>query len=142
MALAFHKPLICPVLIGRVQDLTHFRLLVKRVKSGEAQVVLLSGEAGIDKSRLVAEVKASAAAQDFLPLEGQSFQTDSSYPYAPLLDLFRAYFARLTPTSLPDSQVAAVTAEKPKMEDLLPGNAHERLTTISSYPQVQSHHPD
>ena len=105
MAVEFNKPLICPILIGRVQDLTTLRLLVDRVKSGEGQVALLSGEAGIGKSRLVAKVKAYTSAQDFLLLEGQCFQTDSAYPYAPLLDLFRAYFARLArlaPTSLPD----------------------------------------
>ncbi len=49
MAIEYNKPLICPVVIGRVQDLTHFRLLVDRVKSGQGQVALLSGEAGIGK---------------------------------------------------------------------------------------------
>src|ERR1700694_4176043 len=101
------SPIICPIVIGRVQELTTLRLLVDRVHSGQGQVALVSGEAGIGKSRLVAEVKASAAAHNFLVLEGQCFQTDSASPYAPLLDLFRAYFARLvrlarlTPTSLP-----------------------------------------
>jgi DNA-binding CsgD family transcriptional regulator len=102
MATELNKPLICPVLIGRVHDLTHFRLLVDRVKSGEAQVALLTGEAGIGKSRLMAEIQSYAEASDFLLLEGQCFQTDSTSPYAPLLDLFRAYFARWAPTSLPD----------------------------------------
>lgn len=102
MATELNKPLICPILIGRVQDLTHFRLLVDRVKSEEAQVALLTGEAGIGKSRLVAEITSYAEASDFLLLEGQCFQTDSTSPYAPLLDLFRAYFARRAPTSLSD----------------------------------------
>jgi tetratricopeptide (TPR) repeat protein/DNA-binding CsgD family transcriptional regulator len=106
MEARFPSPITCPVVIGRVQELTTLRLLVDRVHSGEAQVVLLSGEAGIGKSRLVAEAKASAAAHGFLLLEGQCFQTDSAFPYAPLLDLFRAYFARWArwaPTSLPDT---------------------------------------
>jgi DNA-binding CsgD family transcriptional regulator/Tfp pilus assembly protein PilF len=98
----FPSPIICPVLIGRAQELTYLRLLVDRARNGQEQVVLLSGEAGIGKSRLVAEAKAYAAAHGFLLLEGQCFQTDSASPYAPLLDLFRAYFARRTPTSLPD----------------------------------------
>src|SRR5260370_5389169 len=106
MDAGFPSPITCPVVIGRVQELTTLRLLVDRVHNGEVQVALVSGEAGIGKSRLVAEVKASAAAHSFLLLlEGQSFQTDSAFPYAPLLDFFRAYFARLarlTPTSLPD----------------------------------------
>lgn len=104
METRFTPPILCPVLIGRVQELTTLRLLVDRAKSGRGQVALLSGEAGVGKSRLVAEIKTSAAAHGFLLLEGQCFQTDSASPspYAPLLDLFRAYFARWTPTSLPD----------------------------------------
>src|SRR5215831_18847943 len=102
MEARFLPALTCPVVIGRLQELTTLRLLVDRVHSGAAQVALLSGEAGIGKSRLVAEVKAEAEAHGFLLLEGQCFQTDCASPYAPLLDLFRAYFARLAPTSLPD----------------------------------------
>ena len=102
MEARFLPPLTCPVVIGRLQELTILRLLVDRVHSAAAQVALLSGEAGIGKSRLVAEVKAEAEAHGFLLLEGQCFQTDCTSPYAPLLDLFRAYFARLAPTSLPD----------------------------------------
>jgi len=48
------------------------------------------GEAGIGKSRLIAEAKAEASALGFLLLQGSCFQMDSSYPYAPLLDLLRA----------------------------------------------------
>ena len=102
MEARFLPLLTCPVVIGRVQELTTLRSLVDRVHSGTAQVALVSGEAGIGKSRLVAETKAYAAAHSFLLLEGQCFQADSASPYAPLLDLFRAYFARWAPTSLPD----------------------------------------
>src|ERR1700680_1460021 len=101
MEARYSSPITCPVVIGRVQELTTLRLLVDRVHSGQGQVALVSGEAGIGKSRLVAEAKASAGAHGFLLLEGQCFQTDSASPYAPLLDLFRAYFARWAPTSLP-----------------------------------------
>ncbi len=102
MEAGFLLPTTCPVVIGRVQELMALRLLVDRVHTGEGRVGLVCGEAGIGKSRLVAEAKAYAAAHGFLLLEGQCFQTDSASPYAPLLDLFRAYFARWTPTSLPD----------------------------------------
>ncbi len=50
----------------------------------------MCGEAGIGKSRLVAEAKAYAATQGFLLHQGSCFSVDSSYPYAPLLDLLRA----------------------------------------------------
>ena len=82
--------IMCPVLIGRVHDLTTLRLFVDRAQGGQGQVVLLSGEAGIGKSRLVAEVKTYAASHDFLLVQGSCFPTDHAIPYAPLLDLLRS----------------------------------------------------
>ena len=87
MVAPFHKPVVCPVIIDRVDDLATLHALIDQVKSGRGQVALLSGEAGIGKSRLVAETKAYAAAQGFLLLQGNCFQADLAYPYAPLLDL-------------------------------------------------------
>jgi len=91
MAIAFNKPLVCPVLIGRGHDLASLRLLVDRAKSGQGHVALLSGEAGIGKSRLVAEVKTEALTHDFWLLQGSCFPTDYAIPYAPLLDLLRSH---------------------------------------------------
>src|SRR5947209_4561513 len=91
MEAQFATPIMCPILIGRLHDLTHLRLLIDRAKSGEGKVALLSGEAGIGKSRLVAEVKVSAAAHDFLLVQGSCFPTDHAIPYAPLLDLLRSF---------------------------------------------------
>src|SRR5205807_9202736 len=82
--------IVFSIVVGRTSELTALRLLIDRSRSGQGQVVLVCGEAGIGKSRLVAEAKAYAAAQDFLLLQGSCFQMDSSYPYAPLLDLLRS----------------------------------------------------
>ncbi len=88
---------VCPVLIGRTADLAAFHLLLEQAKSGRGQVALLSGEAGVGKSRLVAEVKTYAASQGFLPLQGNCFQADRAFPYAPFLDLLRSYFSGVSP---------------------------------------------
>jgi hypothetical protein len=53
---------------------------------------LLCDEAGIGKSRLVAEMKTFALARGFQCLQGHCFPADLSCPYAPLLDLFRSAF--------------------------------------------------
>jgi DNA-binding CsgD family transcriptional regulator/tetratricopeptide (TPR) repeat protein len=92
MSVSSHKPIICPVLIGRKDSLASFHLLIDRAKSGTEQVALLCGEAGIGKSRLVTEIKTYAAAQDFRLFQGNCFPTDLSCPYAPLLDLLRSFF--------------------------------------------------
>ncbi len=93
MAIALYKPLVCPVLIGRTTELAALCLLMDQAKSGQGQVALLSGEAGIGKSRLVAEVKTYTASQDFLFLQGSCFPTDLLYPYTPLLDLLRSFLS-------------------------------------------------
>src|SRR6266853_369293 len=100
MAVAFTKPIICPILIGRTPVLTNFHSLIDQVRGGQGQVVLLCGEAGIGKSRLVTESKTYATAQGFLLLQGNCFPTDLSYPYAPLLDLLRSVAASHLATAI------------------------------------------
>jgi DNA-binding CsgD family transcriptional regulator len=92
MTVSLNKPVVCPVLIGRTSDLALLQLSLEQVKSGKGQVALLCGEAGIGKSRLVAEIKTEAFAQGFQLLQGNCFPTDRSCPYAPLLDLLRSFF--------------------------------------------------
>ncbi|HEV2661557.1 MAG TPA: AAA family ATPase, partial [Ktedonobacteraceae bacterium] len=102
MTIAFPGTVVCPSFIGRQLDLTALQSLIDREIGGQGQVVLLSGEAGIGKSRLVAEVKTYTAAHDVLFLQGNCFQTDRSFPYAPLLDCFRSYFAKSVPVPVAD----------------------------------------
>lgn len=86
-------PMITPRLIGRTSQLATLQGLVEQAKRGKGRLVLINGEAGIGKSRLVTEIKTSATSQEFLPLQGHCFPTDRTYPYAPLLDLLRSLFA-------------------------------------------------
>ncbi len=89
MTRAFNKPIVCPIVVGRLADVTKLYELVDEASSGHGQIVLISGEAGVGKSRLIEEVKAYARTHNFQVFQGNCFQVDSSYPYAPLLDLLR-----------------------------------------------------
>src|SRR5947209_4984272 len=100
MELSRNKPIVCPVLIGRAADLTALHVLIDQAKRGEGQVAMISGEAGIGKSRLVAEGKSYAIAQGFRLLQGNCFPGDISCPYAPLLDLLRTHFASQSRTEI------------------------------------------
>lgn len=88
MSGVFNKPVSSPFLIGRYEERARLHQLIDQAGKGQGQVVLLSGEAGIGKSRLAAEVKTEARARGFLVLQGSSFPADRSSPYASLLDLF------------------------------------------------------
>ena len=100
MQIPLNKPVVCPVLIGRTPDLAALHMLIDSTKSGWGQVALLSGEAGIGKSRLAKEAKAYATAQDFRVVQGNCFPTDLSCPYASLLDLLRTLLAHADATTI------------------------------------------
>lgn len=120
METLFGSPVICPVLIGRTSELAALHLCVEQVQSGKGQVALLSGEAGIGKSRLVAETKTYATAQGFLLLQGQCFPTDRTCPYAPLLDLLRSHLAASPPEQVATDLGSLASTLSPLLPDLLP----------------------
>jgi predicted ATPase len=51
--------------------------------------VLVRGEAGIGKSRLIAEIRTRAEARHFTTLPSRCFEQNRSFPYAPFIDLLR-----------------------------------------------------
>ncbi|MGH2557879.1 MAG: ATP-binding protein, partial [Thermomicrobiales bacterium] len=91
MVAALNTSTLCPVLIGRDAERAALRQAIAAALGGGGQTVVIGGEAGIGKSRLVVEAKAVAAARGFRVVQGACFQPDVTCPYAPILDLLRAY---------------------------------------------------
>lgn len=98
--LPLDKPIISPVLVGRVSEMDRLERALAAARLGQGQCFIVAGEAGVGKSRLVAEVCADAANQGFLTLPGQCFEQDASFPYAPLIDLLRAFCAGRDPADI------------------------------------------
>jgi predicted ATPase/DNA-binding CsgD family transcriptional regulator len=53
----------------------------------QANAILITGEAGVGKTRLARETALRAKEQGFLILRAECFESDQSVPYAPLLEL-------------------------------------------------------
>jgi DNA-binding CsgD family transcriptional regulator len=81
-------------LIGRDRELNSLGQALDTAGQGIGGCVLLTGEAGIGKSRLVAELRTRPAAARFVTLEGHCFEQDISFPYAPWIDALRAFLAQ------------------------------------------------
>jgi DNA-binding NarL/FixJ family response regulator len=102
-------------------------------RTGAGGVVLVAGEAGIGKSRLVAEATATAAQQGYLILHGDSFEIHRAVPYAPWLDLLRGLLAGWALDDLPASLLAAA----PVLLPLLPELSHQ-LTDVLPTPALDA----
>ncbi len=87
------RPVVCPVMIGRELNLALLDDILAAISRGEGQTVLLAGEAGVGKSRMVSEAKARAARHGLLVLQGNCFDTARSLPYAAILDMLRSFLA-------------------------------------------------
>ena len=102
--------LLCPIVVGREASLADARSALHRAREGAGGILLVSGETGVGKSRLIAELEADARSSEFLVLRGACFEADRSVPYAPLLDLIRA-FALAAPSAVVSHCLAAAAQE-------------------------------
>src|SRR6266496_1970876 len=111
---------ICPTLIGREKQLTTLQQRISHAKGSKGGLALISGEAGIGKSRMVAEAKTYATTQGFLLLQGNCFPTDLTCPYAPLLDLLRSLVASNPKASLTAAVETLARDIFPLLPELVP----------------------
>jgi DNA-binding SARP family transcriptional activator len=84
-------------LVGRAAELDRLRGALDAAWRGRAQLVLVKGEAGVGKSRLIAELAAEAEARRGRVLVGQSHESDQALPFGPWVDLLGTAFAEAGP---------------------------------------------
>jgi DNA-binding CsgD family transcriptional regulator/tetratricopeptide (TPR) repeat protein len=79
-----------PTFVGRVEELELLESARRRAADGEPAVVLVGGEAGVGKSRLVAELAARCAADGMRVLYGGCVPVGGDgLPYAPIVEALR-----------------------------------------------------
>jgi predicted ATPase len=77
----------CPVLVGRDAPLSLLLGALEEAVAGSGDVVLVEGEAGIGKTRLVQELCERARERGARVLEGSCWPFLETVPYAPLLGI-------------------------------------------------------
>lgn len=83
------KAVVSATFIGRAAQLATLDHWLTHVTLEYSQVMLITGEAGIGKSRLVAEVPTRGEQQGWQTVQGRCFEPDRLFPYASLIDLLR-----------------------------------------------------
>lgn len=89
-------------LVDRVSELPRLLTLVDGVQGGKGQFVLLTGEAGIGKTRLAQEVTVALRDRNFILAAGRCYELEQRVPYYPFLDALAAAY-RAAPLSLRSS---------------------------------------
>jgi AAA ATPase-like protein len=85
-----------PTFVGRIEELQGLEAARERVADGKPAVVLVGGEAGVGKTRLVAELTARCANDGTRVLAGGCVPVgDGALPYAPIVEMLRVLIADL-----------------------------------------------
>ena len=103
-----------PQLIARALQLEALSEVLSSARSGHGRCVVITGEAGIGKSRLLHELSAGAAG--FWLLHGTCTEDSDGLAYAPMQDLLRRYLSGLTP----DKKLDALGPWSSELARLLP----------------------
>ena len=75
----------CPWFVGRTEELRHLIVALEATIAGSSAAVLVGGDAGIGKSRLVGELGKRAASAGAVVLTGHCLDVaDGAAPYAPI----------------------------------------------------------
>jgi DNA-binding CsgD family transcriptional regulator/tetratricopeptide (TPR) repeat protein len=117
--------------VGRVGELAELQLAVREAAAGRPGLVLLGGDSGVGKTRLVSELEhrlTSAPELDAIVLRGEGVeQADGDLPYAPLLSALRPLIRQRHPAleALSTGSRAQLAAILPALDD---GRKHEERT--------------
>ena len=76
-------------MVGRDDELGRLLTLLDDAEAGRSVAALVSGDAGVGKTRLVSEVTRLADGRGFTVLSGQCAELGDSVPYLPLADALR-----------------------------------------------------
>lgn len=130
-------------LIGRERELHTFETALDAARGGIGCCILLTGEAGIGKSRLIEELRHWAISEKFTILEGDCFEQEASFPYAPWIDALRAFFGSLNAVDI-EGLLGPLAPEfvklLPELASLIPQYSLHGLLNLKQKNIVYSNH--
>ncbi|MCP4661478.1 MAG: protein kinase [bacterium] len=101
-----------PPMVGRKAELVELGRRLNATLVGECWFVLVGGEAGTGKSRLVLELEQLARAREIRVLKSRFTDRESAFPYQGLCELIQDFFR--------DRNAVSSSAEIPDISDLVP----------------------
>lgn len=115
--------------VGRTQEWARAEAILGRVSDTEGKTILIGGEVGVGKTRMVRELAASARRKGFVVLSGNCLDMDGATPYQPLLEQI-AQAARI---SKPENMRRSLGENAPEVAKLMP-ELRQQFTDIQEAP--------
>ncbi|HKN83408.1 MAG TPA: ABC transporter substrate-binding protein [Pyrinomonadaceae bacterium] len=91
--------------IGRAKEQAELQKRLNAAISGECQFVIVSGEPGVGKTRLLDELESLARARKLLVLHGRSIEQDGAFPYQGFCEAIQEYFRLKDTGSSPHNRI-------------------------------------
>jgi ATP/maltotriose-dependent transcriptional regulator MalT len=120
------------VFVGRAGELTRLGEMLERACDGDPSFVVVSGEAGIGKTRLLEELARTAAERGCMTVHGRAAEFERELPFGLFVDALDAYLAALDPRlldRLAQDRLGALAAVFPSMHSI--DHAVERPATTT-----------
>ena len=115
-------------MVGRDKELNQLELQVLKTVNGEGSIVNVIGEAGIGKSRLIAELKNCDVIKKVSLFEGRAISTGRNLSFHPVID-FLKHWARIGEE---DSGAAALGKLEEAVRRVAADDIHEMLPFVAT----------
>ena len=115
-------------MVGRDRELDKLEFQVVKAINGEGSIVNIIGEAGIGKSRLVAELKTREVVKRVTLLEGRAISMGRNLPFHPIIDLLKQW-ARIRED---DTEAKAFERLETAIRNVCPEDFYEVLPFVAT----------
>jgi class 3 adenylate cyclase/tetratricopeptide (TPR) repeat protein len=115
-------------MVGRDNDLNKLELQVTKAVNGEGSIVNVVGEAGIGKSRLIAELRNSSVMKRVTLLEGRAISIGRNLSFHPIINLLK-HWAQIKEK---DTSVSALSKLETAIRNVCPKDTDEIFPFIAT----------
>jgi DNA-binding CsgD family transcriptional regulator/tetratricopeptide (TPR) repeat protein len=96
------RQILCPVVVGRHEELDLLQAALDEARAGRGRLVLIRGEAGVGKSRLTLQLEAAARSAGMQVLRGRAAASSAPVPFRPFAEALLAATRAAGPPEAPE----------------------------------------